>query len=168
VAETTTDTAATRAAGVWRRLAPWRWRALRLPFVLVYVVGLSSEVLVFWRLDPATVPLLAGAFTGFGLLGSLAFGFVRALPPDAAVEARVALAAGRRATHAAVLSLVALLVLHGWSEGWPGMQLLGAWRPTELLVRALVVLLVVGAASAGLVAIWRLDELLARPDDPAV
>jgi hypothetical protein len=163
----TTDTAATRAARAWRWLAPWRWRALRLPFVLVYVIGLSSEVLVFWRLDPTTVPLLAGAFTGFGLLGSVAFGFVRALPANAVVEARLGLVAGRRAAHAAVLSLVALLVLHGWSEGWPGMQLLGAWRVTEVLVRALVVLLVVGAASAGLVAIWRLDEVLARSDEPA-
>ena len=167
MAETTTDPAAARAARVLRRLAPWRWRALRLPFVLVYVVGLSSEVMVFWRLDPATVPLLAGAFTGFGLLGSLAFGFVRALPPDAVAESRIGLAAGRRAAHAAVLSLVALLVLHGWSEGWPGMQLLGAWRVTELLVRALVVLLVVGAASAGLVALWRLDDVLAREDERA-
>jgi hypothetical protein len=150
-----------------RRLAPWRWRALRLPFVFVYVVGLSSEVMVFWRLDPATVPLLAGAFTGFGLLGSLAFGFVRALPPDAVTEARIGLGAGRRAAHAAMLSLVALLVLHGWSERWPGMQLLGAWRVTELLVRALVVLLVVGAASAGLVALWQLDDVLAREEERA-
>lgn len=148
---------------VARLSSPWLWWSLRVPFVFVYVVGLASEVTSLWRLDPSTTTLFAAAFTGFGLLGTLAFGLVRALPPDAAEQAASALAAGRRAFHAALLSLAAVLIVHGWSEGWPGMQLLGAYRATEVLVRALFVALGVGAASSGLVAIWRLDALLTRP-----
>ncbi|MBY0274927.1 hypothetical protein K2Z84_06280 [Candidatus Binatia bacterium] len=79
--------------------------SLRLPFVLVYTVGLISEIGAFWRIDPATTTLLAGAFTAFGLLASISFGLVRALPPSATHAAALGLAAGWRALHAAVLSL---------------------------------------------------------------
>lgn len=145
------------------RLPPWLWRSLRLPFVFVYVVGLASEAGAFWRLDPATATLCTAAFTAFGLLATLCFGFVRALPAGGVHEAEVGLAAGQRAFHAAVLALAGLLVVHGWGERWPGMTLLGRFWLTGLAVRALFVALGLGAASAGLLAIWRIDELLTRP-----
>ena len=130
--------------------------------MFVYVVGLCSEVAAFWRIDPGTTTLLAAAFTAFGLLASVTFGMVRALPPGASEEARIGLAAGLRALHAAVLSLAALMIAHGFAEGWPGMKLLASFRPTEILVRVLFVALGLGAASTGLLALWRIDALVTR------
>lgn len=146
----------------WRLPGPWLWVSLRLPFVFVYAIGLCSEVTAFWRIAPGTTTLLVGAFTAFGLLASVTFGLVRALPPEATEEARIGLAAGWRALHAAVLSLAALMIAHGMTEGWPGLVLLASYRPTEILLRGLFVGLGVGAATTGLVALWRIDALVTR------
>jgi hypothetical protein len=137
--------------------------SLRLPFVLVYTVGLISEIGAFWRIDPATTTLLAGAFTAFGLLASISFGLVRALPPSATHAAALGLAAGWRALHAAVLSLAALTIAHGFSEGWPGFRLLASVPATDVALRALSVALGVGAAASGLLALWRIDAVIMHP-----
>jgi hypothetical protein len=160
-----TETDETGAAGrgtAWPPAA-WLWRSLGLPFLFVYVVGLSSEVGAFWRLDGSTATLCAAAFPAFGLLATLCFGFVRALPAWADQEAEIGLRAGKRSFHAAILALAGLVVVHGWSEAWPGMALLARVPITALLVRALFVALGIGAASSGLLAIWHIDELLTRP-----
>lgn len=152
-----------KPARTWRLHGSWLRISLRLPFVFVYTVGLCSEVGAFWRIDPGSTTLLAAAFTAFGLLASVTFGLVRALPPGAVEEARLGLAAGWRALHAALLSLAALMIAHGFAEGWPGMRLLASMRPTEILVRSLFVALGIGAASTGLLALWRIDALVSRP-----
>ena len=160
--EESDDGATTRGAR-WQLPGGWLWASLRLPFVLVYLVGLCSEVGAFWRIDPGTTTLLVGAFSAFGLLASVCFGLVRALPPGANEEARLGLAAGWRALHAAVLSLCALMIVHGFTERWPGMQLLAGYPATDVLLRAVFVALGVGAASTGLLALWRIDALVTRP-----
>jgi hypothetical protein len=156
----TTEGRTTTAARLRRASRSWLRIALRLSFVLVYVVGLMSEVGAFWRIEAGTTTLLAGAFTAFGLLASISFGLVRALPPAATHAAALGLAAGWRALHAAVLSLAALTIAHGFSEGWPGLRLLAGTVPTGILLRALFVALGIGAASSGLVALWRIEALV--------
>jgi len=118
-------------------------------------------MLAFWRIDPAVPALCAAGFTAFGLLASVAFGFARALPEAAAATRSAALDAGQRAFHAAVLALVALLFVHGWTEGWAGMRLLGALPLTDASLRGFIVLVAGGASWSGLLAIWRLPAVLA-------
>ncbi|HEY8515074.1 MAG TPA: hypothetical protein VIS07_06160 [Candidatus Binatia bacterium] len=158
-ATATGEDATTRAAR-WRPLGAGPRVALRLAFVLVYLLGVISEAGVLWRIDPATTTILAAAFTAFGLLGSVMFSFARALPPSAAAEASKALDAGRCAIRASVLSLAALVIAHGFAEGWGGMTLLASFPPTDVAVRVLFVALSVGGATIGVVALWRIDALL--------
>src|SRR5215831_13211527 len=141
-------------------LRAWAWLSLRVSFFAVCAVGLAPELVAFWRIDPGTSTLCTAGFTAFGLLASVSFGFGRALPEEAAATRAAVVDAGRSAFHAAVLSLVALLVVHGSSEGWPGMKLLRAFPPTDVLVRVLVVALAAAASWSGLLAIWRLQAAL--------
>lgn len=140
----------------------WVLRALRIPFVIVYLLGVGPEVLNFWSVAAKATTLCLAAFSAFSLLGSLAFGLARALPAGAGDQQRDALVAGKRSLHAAVLSLGALLLLHGAAEGWPGIALLRAWSVSDAAFRALLVGLGAGAAIAGLRAIWSLEALALR------
>lgn len=163
MSDTMTGREGPTGAGRGRERGSWLRISLRLPFVFVYAVGLISEVGAFWRIEPGTTTLLAGAFTAFGLLASVSFGLVRALPASATHAAARGLAAGWRALHAAVLSLAALTIAHGFSEGWPGFRLLASIPQTEIILRVLFVALGLGAASSGLVALWRIDALVTHP-----